>query len=239
MQLNRYIAQCGITSRRKAAELIESGRIRVNGERITEFMPVNPETDRVTLDGEPLSLPERYRYILLNKPAGVLTTVEDDFGRSTVLDVVRVKERVFPVGRLDADTTGALLLTNDGDLAQRLAHPRYGVEKVYHAWVRGKVTPRVLARLEEGVSIGDIVVSGEVKEIKRTANQTLLEIQIHQGKKRQIKRMMRAVGHPVLNLQRVRFAGLRIDTLPVGTWRDLRTDEIALLKQKAGLVAKP
>jgi len=233
MKLNKYLALCGVASRRKSVIPIMEGRVAVNNEIVTEAgYTIDPEIDIVTLDGKQLSSPKKHVYVLLHKPASTLTTAKDERGRKTVLDLVQVDERIFPVGRLDYDTEGVLLLTNDGDLANRLAHPRYEVEKIYETWVEGQLSTRDLEKLQKGVDIDDdVVVQGEALILQKKDNKTQVEIHIHEGKKRQIKRMMKAVGHPVLYLKRVCFAGLRVDDMTKGTWRFLTHSEVDQLYQ--------
>lgn len=237
MQLNRYLAVCGVASRRKANAVIKQGRVYVNGRRVeTLGLVVNPESDTITLDGTVLSLPKAYRYILLNKPAGVITSASDSRGRITVLDLVDVEERIFPVGRLDFDTEGVLLLTNDGDLAHRLMHPRFKMEKVYEAWVYGHVAADTLRLLSEGILIGPGVnVNGEVRVLEEKEDRSQVEIKIHEGKKRQIRRMMKSVGHPVVRLNRTCFAGLTANGVMPGEWRELTPLEVCTLYRETGL----
>jgi len=237
MQLNKYLALCGFASRRKANLFIAEKRVRVNGKVIDYFgFVVNPEEDRIEVDRKVVRLPEKPVYVLLNKPAGVITTAEDPRGRKTVLDLVSVQERIFPVGRLDLDTEGVLLLTNDGYLTHRLAHPKFEIEKVYMARVRGQMDQIAVTKLKSGVFINPGVrVNGEVQVIKKERDQTLIEIRIHEGKKRQIKRMMKAVGHPVIYLRRTCFAGLTVKGLARGNWRELKEKEICSLYHAAGL----
>jgi 23S rRNA pseudouridine2605 synthase len=186
--------------------------------------------DVILLDGKPIKPPDHFRYVLLNKPSGVLTTVRDDRSRKTVIDLISVSERLFPVGRLDLDTEGVLLLTNDGDLAYRLAHPKYEIEKVYEAWVEGLVDEDTCQMLKKGVAIkSGMIVSGEVRIFKKERNRSKLEIRIHEGKKRQIKRMMKSVHHSVIILKRICFAGLTIKGLKTGQWRDLTDQEVQSL----------
>ena len=225
MRLNAYLARAGVASRRKADELIKAGRVRVNGEpgRLNTF--VGPD-DRVELDGEPLA-EQRLAYVLLHKPAGVVTTASDPHGRRTVVDLVEHESRVVPVGRLDADTTGALLLTNDGKLAHRLAHPRYEIEKVYEAEVEDEPTDQALRRLEQGIDLED----GRTAPARtRRLGANRIELTIHEGRKHQVKRMLEAVGHPVRRLHRSRYAGLTLEGLEPGTWRELEPSEVDQLR---------
>jgi pseudouridine synthase len=222
MRLNAYLARAGVASRRGADELIKAGRVRVNGEpgALNTFVE---EGDRVELDGRELA-PQRLAYVLLHKPAGVVTTARDPQGRPTVVDLVRHEARVVPVGRLDADTTGALLLTNDGPLAHRLAHPRYEVEKVYEAEVEGEPSNEALRRLRDGVELDD----GRTAPARvRRLGLSKLELALHEGRKHQVKRMLEAVGHPVRRLHRSRYAGLSLEGLGPGEWRELTPTEVA------------
>ena len=225
MRLNAYLARTGVASRRGADELIKTGRVRVNGVR-GELNTFVEEGDVVDLDGR-LLVPQRLAYVLLHKPTGVVTTARDPHGRPTVVDLVEHDSRVVPVGRLDADTTGALLLTNDGDLAHRLAHPRYEVEKVYEAEVDGEPSDDALAKLGEGIELED----GTTAPARaRRLGRSLVELSLHEGRKHQVKRMLEAVGHPVQRLHRSRYAGLTVDGLEPGEWRELTADELAGLR---------
>ncbi|MFN2627292.1 MAG: pseudouridine synthase [Gaiellaceae bacterium] len=224
MRLNAYLARAGIASRRGADELIKAGRVTVNGERglLNTFVE---GADRVELDGRPL-VPQGLVYVLLHKPTGVVTTARDPQGRRTVLELIDHWVRVVPVGRLDIDTTGALLLTNDGLLAHRLAHPRYGVEKVYEAEVDGDVSEEALRLLAEGVELGD----GRTAPARaRRLGPHRVELVLHEGRNRQVKRMLEASGHPVRRLHRSRYAGLGVDDLEPGAWRELSAAEVAAL----------
>ena len=226
MRLNAYLARAGVASRRKADELIKAGRVTVHGEpgQLNTFVE---SRDRVEVDGEPVAT-QRLSYVLLHKPTGVVTTASDPQGRRTVVDLVAGHDaRVVPVGRLDADTTGALLLTNDGELAHRLAHPRYEVEKVYEAEVEGEPSDEALAQLESGVELDDGRTAPA--RARRLAPSTV-ELSIHEGRKHQVKRMLAAVGHPVTRLHRSRYAGLTLEGLAPGELRELREDEIARLR---------
>lgn len=230
MRLNAYLARAGVASRRRADELIKAGRVRVNG-RPGQLNTFVGRDDVVEVDGRPVRA-QRLAYVLLNKPARVLTTARDPRGRATVVGLVRHPARVVPVGRLDADTTGALLLTNDGELAHRLAHPRYQVDKVYEAEVEGEPTDAALRRLEEGVELED----GRTAPARaRRLGPSLVELTLHEGRKHQVKRMCAAVGHPVRRLHRRRYAGLDVDGLAPGEWRELRPEEVAALARLVGL----
>ena len=205
MRLNAYLARAGVSSRRGAEELIRDGRVRVNGE-VAGLSTFVERGDTVELDGRPLEL-EQLAYVLLHKPAGVVTTASDPHGRRTVVDLVAVSERVVPVGRLDADTTGVLLLTNDGPLAHRLMHPRYEVDKVYEAEVEGEPDDEAIRRLAEGVELDDgPTAPAGVQRL----GPSRLELTLHEGRKHQVKRMCEAVGHPVRRLHRSEYAGLTL-----------------------------
>jgi 23S rRNA pseudouridine2605 synthase len=227
--LNAYLARAGVASRRKADELIKAGRVTVNGEpgQLNTFVAAR---DRVELDGQPLSR-QPLAYVLLHKPPGVVTTASDPHGRPTVVELVSEHEtRVVPVGRLDADTTGALLLTNDGELAHRLAHPRYEVEKVYEAVVDGEPPDEALRQLEQGIELDD----GRTAPARaRRLTPSRIELAIHEGRKHQVKRMLEAVGHPVTQLHRSRYAGLSLEGLEPGAWRELEPGEVARLQSLA------
>jgi 23S rRNA pseudouridine2605 synthase len=225
MRLNAYLARAGVASRRAADDLIKAGRVRVNGApgQLNTFVQ---RGDRVEVDGQPVTAQE-LAYVLLHKPSGTLTTARDPGGRPTVVDLVDVPERVVPVGRLDADTTGALLLTNDGPLAHRVAHPRYGVEKVYEAEVEGRPAPSALRRLAEGVELDD----GRTAPARvRLLAPSTIELVLHEGRKHQVKRMCEAVGHPVRRLHRSRYAGLTLEGLEPGAWRELEPSEVRRLR---------
>jgi 23S rRNA pseudouridine2605 synthase len=226
VRLNAYIARAGVASRRGADELIKAGRVRVNGEpgQLNTFVGA---ADTVEVDGRELA-PQGLAYVLLHKPPGVVTTARDPHGRPTVVDLVEHASRVVPVGRLDADTTGALLLTNDGPLAHRLAHPRYGVEKVYEADVEGDPDTDAIRRLAEGVELDD----GPTAPARaRRLGPGRLELVLHEGRKHQVKRMCEAVGHPVTRLHRSAYAGLELGGLAPGEWRELTPDEVAGLRR--------
>jgi pseudouridine synthase len=228
MRLNAYLARAGVASRRKADELIKAGRVTVNGEpgQLNTFVE---RRDRVEVDGERIT-PQQLAYVLLHKPAGTVTTASDPQGRPTVVDLVDLPERVVPVGRLDVETSGALLLTNDGPLAHRLAHPRYGVEKVYVADVEGRPDKRALRALSEGVELEDGMTAPATV---RCLAPSTVELTLHEGRNRQVRRMLEAVGHPVRHLHRSTYAGLTLEGLEPGAWRELEPSEIQRLSRRA------
>ena len=234
MRLNAFLARSGVASRRRADELIRDGRVLVNGVP-GQLNTVVGKRDIVEVDGERVAR-QPLAYVLLNKPAGVVTTASDPHGRRTVVDLVPSEPRLVPVGRLDVDTTGALLLTNDGDLAHRLAHPRYGVPKVYEAEVEGSPSRVALARLRDGVELDDgRTAPAQVRVVGRHAGASRIELTLHEGRKHQVRRMCEAVGHPVRRLHRARYAGLDLDGLEPGAWRPLTKREVAALRRGAGL----
>jgi 23S rRNA pseudouridine2605 synthase len=225
VRLNAYLARAGVASRRKADDLIKAGRVLVNGEpgQLNTFVLAS---DRVEVDGREVGK-QRLAHLLLHKPAGVVTTARDPQGRPTVVQLVPAEPRVVPVGRLDADTTGALLLTNDGALAHRLAHPRYGVEKVYEVEVRGEPSDDVLRRLAEGVELDD----GRTAPARaRRLGRHRLELTLHEGRNRQVRRMLETLGHRVTRLHRSGYAGLTLDGLEPGAWRELAPGEVERLR---------
>jgi 23S rRNA pseudouridine2605 synthase len=225
MRLNAYLARAGVASRRGADELIKAGRVKVNGEpgQLNTFVAAR---DRVEVDGRPAEL-QPLAYVLLHKPAGVVTTASDPQGRRTVVDLVDPGSRVVPVGRLDADTTGALLLTNDGELAHMLAHPRYEVDKVYVAEVEGDPSEETLEDLRYGIELDDGLTAPAQA---RRLGPGRVELVLHEGRKHQVKRMLAAVGHAVTNLHRSRYAGLTLEGLEPGAWRELEPFEVDQLR---------
>ena len=232
MRLNAYLSRAGVASRRHADELIAAGRVLVNGQR-GELNTRVGSGDVVEVDGRRVAA-QPLGYVLLHKPAGVVTTARDPHGRPTVVDLVEHSVRVVPVGRLDADTTGVLLLTNDGQLAHRLAHPRYGVEKVYEAEVEGSPDEDALRALREGVALEDGLTAPAAARLLRSGRgSSLLELKLHEGRKHQVKRMCEAVGHPVVTLHRSRYAGLELGDLAPGEWRELTPEELAELRRLA------
>jgi 23S rRNA pseudouridine2605 synthase len=225
VRLNAYLARAGVASRRKADELIKAGRVTVNGAR-GELNTFVGTRDRVEVDGAVVEK-QRLTYVLLHKPAGVVTTARDPQGRPTVVSLVDAGVRVLPVGRLDADTTGALLLTNDGELAHRLGHPRYGIEKTYVVEVAGRPSDDALRALADGVELEDGLTAPA--RARRLAP-SRVELAIHEGRKHQVKRMLDAVGHPVKRLHRSAYAGISADDLAPGAWRELTPAEVEQLR---------
>jgi 23S rRNA pseudouridine2605 synthase len=228
MRLNAFLSRAGVASRRRADELIKAGRVSVNGEP-GQLNTVVGARDRVEVDGQEVKR-QRLRYVLLHKPAGVLTTASDPHRRPTVVELVPGEPRVVPVGRLDADTTGALLLTNDGELAHRLAHPRYGVEKTYVAEVESDPDESALQRLRDGIELDD----GPTAPARaRLLGRGRVELVLHEGRKHQVKRMLAAVGHPVTRLHRSAYAGVTLEGLEPGACRELEPSEVERLANEA------
>lgn len=232
-RLQKCLAQAGLSSRREAETWIVAGRVVVNGRVAQLGESADPEIDRIEVDGRPLPVGERKYYLLLNKPAGYVTTAKDPAGRPVVTDLVRdVPARLFSVGRLDLTTEGLLLLTNDGDLAQRLAHPRHEVEKTYLVRVRGGLTPAARFRLESGVELDDgPTAPARVDDLRCTAGHSWFKLTIHEGRNRQVRRMCEAIGFPVSRLKRIRLAFLELDRLATGSYRHLTPAEVARLRQ--------
>jgi pseudouridine synthase len=238
VRLHKLIAQTGLASRRAAESLIRQGRVSVNGEIVTEMgLQVDPGRDRVLVDARPLDLSVRLVYVLLHKPGGCVTTLSDPQGRKTVMSYLAgLDERVFPVGRLDYDAEGLLLLTNDGALAHRLQHPRFGVEKTYQVKVQGHPSGATLARLRAGIELEEgTTAPARVSVVRVLRNSTWLRLVIHQGWYRQIKRMGEQVGHPVLKIRRTGYGPLRIGDLRPGSWRPLERQEIRHLRRMVRL----
>lgn len=228
------MARCGVASRRACEVLIEHGRVKVNGITVTQpGTKVNPAKDRVEVDGCVIRPQRNLRYVMLNKPRGYVTTVSDPQGRPTVMDlVVDIEERLYPVGRLDADTEGLLLLTNDGWLANKLMHPRYEVAKRYRVTVRGAVDNEKLRQLADGVPLEDgMTAPARVRLIARSRHQSTMELTLIEGRNRQVRRMCQHVGHPVIALQRVAIGPVNLGTLPAGAFRHLTAAELNQLRR--------
>jgi len=238
-RLQKFLARAVIASRRQAEEYIKAGRVKVNGLVITELgSKVDPDRDRVAIDNKPVKAEEELVYLLLNKPPLVVTTLHDPQGRTKVTDLLPgIKQRVYPVGRLDYETEGLLLLTNDGELAYRLTHPSYKVPKTYRVKVQGNPSRTALQRLRNGVKLEDgMTQKALVKVLQPGKDSTLLEITIREGRNRQIRRMCQAVGHPVLALRRIRFGPLQLGSLSPGQYRALTKEEIISLKKACRLL---
>lgn len=218
--------------------MIQSGRVTVNGVKIGKLgASIDEKKDEVRVDGKKVSLPQKFIYILLNKPKNYLCTVKDSFGRPTVLDLVEKDKKVFPVGRLDLDTEGVLLLTNDGELAYRLTHPKFQVEKTYWVTVKGEINEETSEKFHKGIKLDDgEIAKGEARILKVVKGNSVLEIKLREGKKREIKRMCKAIGLSVTNLVRTKFANLTAKNLKLGAWRYLKEREIEDLKRMVGLL---
>jgi len=232
MRLNKYIAQAGVASRRKADELIEGGRVRINGKVMSELGYDVADGDVVEIGGRVIKPEKKMTYIMLNKPLGYITTAVDDRERPTVMDLVQdIGERLFPIGRLDYNTTGMLLMTNDGDLAFKLTHPKHEITKTYRVRVAGVLSSEKAARLAKGVDIGGYVTARATVRIeKQLERSTIVEIEIHEGKNRQIRKMFASVGNKVLELQRIAIGELRLGHLKEGHYRKLTQREIDFLR---------
>ena len=232
-RLQKYLAQCGVASRRKCEELILQGRVQVNGVTVTELgTKINPEKDKIKFDGKDIKQAQKLVYILLNKPIGYVTTADDQFGRDTVLDLVKFKERIVPVGRLDMYTSGALILTNDGDFVYKVTHPKHEITKTYTVTVKGIIKNEEVEQLRKGVKIDDyttrpakvkILKTDEEKDISR------LEITIHEGKNRQGRRMCESVGRRVIALHRSKIGNIGVKDIELGKWRYLKDFEVKTL----------
>lgn len=232
-RLQKYMARCGVASRRKCEEIILANRVKIDNTIVNELgAKVNPDKNIVEVDGK-IILPEETKvYIALNKPIGYLSTVKDDRGRKTLLDLVKVEERIYPIGRLDYDTSGLIFLTNDGEVYNQVIHPRVSIDKTYIAEVKGVITPESIKKFKDGIDIGDYITApGRCEIISKGKNKCTLKIKIHEGKNRQVRRMCDAVGHPVITLKRVSIGKICLDKdLKEGAWRHLTFKEIDYLK---------
>ncbi|WP_456426056.1 pseudouridine synthase [Rhodocaloribacter sp.] len=238
MRLNRYISQAGVCSRRKADDLIKAGRVKVNGEVITEMGRRVSEGDVVEVGGERIT-PQPYLYVLMNKPKDTITTTDDERDRTTVMDLLDLPEKekagLFPVGRLDRNTTGVLVLTNDGELAHRLMHPSYEIVKRYRVRTEDPVKPDELARLREGIPLEDGVARADQAVYVSPNERREIGIELHEGRNRQVRRMLEALGHRVVGLERVNYAGLTTEGIRRGKWRRLDPREIRRLRRQVKL----
>ncbi|AGB18955.1 pseudouridine synthase [Thermoanaerobacterium thermosaccharolyticum] len=231
-RLQKYLAECGIASRRKSEQLILDGKIKVNGTVIKNLgIKIDPDKDIVEYDGRVVAKVQHNIYIMLNKPTGFITTVKDQFGRPSVLDIIKIKDRIYPVGRLDYDTSGLLLLTNDGDIANKLMHPKHEIDKVYIAKIRGIPDDKDLDRFRNGLLLDNrLTAKAKIEILKKINNDALVKIVIHEGRNRQIRRMCELIGHPVMTLKRIKIGDLELGNLKVGQWRYLSGEEVQYLK---------
>ena len=231
VRLQKFMADCGVASRRKSEEIIEAGKVKVNGHIAHIGDKINPKKDLVTVYGKKLNKVNTMRYIMLHKPRGYLTTVSDELGRKTVMDLVRdIDERVYPVGRLDKDSEGLLILTNDGSFANALTHPRHNFAKVYRVTVRPAVSDEILYKLRNGIEIdGRETAPCEVTVLTQEQGRVVLEFILHEGRNRQIRKMCDAVGLEVARLKRTSMGSLKLGMLPQGKWRDLNENEVKKL----------
>ena len=227
-RLQKFMASCGIASRRKCEELILSGKVKVNGVIVKELgVKVNGNIDKIEYDGKVIKPEEKKVYIILNKPEGYITSVKDEKNRKTVLDIVKVEERIYPIGRLDYDSSGLLLLTNDGDIYNKIIHPRVEITKKYIAVVQGEFKKQELEKFKKGVDIGGyITAKAEIKVLKYEDDKTTVEIGIHEGKNRQIRKMCAALNHNVLALKRIYIGKIKLGNLKRGEYRDLTREEL-------------
>ncbi|MBN2796862.1 MAG: rRNA pseudouridine synthase [Clostridia bacterium] len=232
MRLHKYMAMCGVASRRKSEALILEGKVELNGEIVTSLGTMYKEGDKVKVNGQLISLEKKSIYIMLNKPLDCVTTAKDQFNRKTVLDFIKdIDERLYPVGRLDYNTTGLLLLTNDGDLAHKITHPSTHMDKKYIAKINGTPNEKALSDFRKGLMIdGKLTSKAEIQLLKSGA-QSLVEVVIHEGRNRQVRKMLEQIGHSVITLKRVAIGALEIGTLKLGEYRHLTTDEVEYLKQ--------
>lgn len=234
IRLQKYLADCGIASRRKSEELIKQGQVKVNGKTITELgTKVIPNKDIVEYNGKKIELKKEYVYILLNKPIGYVTTVKDQFNRDSVLDLVKTNKRLVPVGRLDMYTSGALILTNDGNFVYKVTHPKHEIEKTYTVTIIGIVKKEEVEKLKKGMEIENYITKPakvKILKIDEEKNQSRLEITIHEGKNRQVRKMCEAIGHKVLALHRSKIAGIDVKDIPLGKWRYLTNKEVNKIK---------
>ena len=238
VRLNKFLSEAGVASRREADRLILEGRVRLNGELVRKLgIRVDPENDRIEVNGRRIRKSEDRVYFILNKPPGYLVTRRDPWGRPTVMDLLPSSgTRVNPVGRLDLESEGLLLLTNDGEMANRLLHPRYGIKKVYMVKVKGSMDPSARERLEKGIFLdGKKTAPAKIKVMAQNPKRTLFRIELSEGRKREIRRMMEAVGCRVVQLRRTHFGGLSLTGVQPGRWRHLKRREVELLKKKVGL----
>jgi len=237
-RVQKLLARAGVASRRQSEKLIQQGRVTVNGQPAQPGTRADPATQTIAVDGQPIRLDRPQHYLALHKPAGVITSRHDPRGRPTVMGLIprHLDKLVYPVGRLDADSEGLLFLLDDGELAHALTHPSFHASKRYHVLAAGNVSPATLAKLRKGIELTDgLTAPAHVKVLDKLADATVLEMTLHEGRKRQIRRMLKAVGHPVRRLVRVAIAGVELGDLPPAKWRELTADEVARLRRAVGI----
>ena len=227
-RLQKYMASCGVASRRKCEEIILEGKVKVNGVLVTELgIKVNPLDDIIEYNGKIITKEEKKVYIMLNKPEGYISSVKDEKGRATILDIVKVEERVYPIGRLDYDSSGLLLLTNDGEIYNKIIHPREELTKKYIAVVKGEVTNKDIEAFKKGIDIGGYITApAELRIISYDRDISTIEVGIHEGKNRQIRKMCAAINHEVFSLKRISIGELKLGYLKRGEWRELKQEEV-------------
>lgn len=230
-RLQKYMARCGVASRRKCEEIILLGKVKVNNKVVNELgYKIDADNDKVTVDNKLIKPEEKKVYIALNKPEGYVSTVKDEKGRKTIIDLIKIKERVYPIGRLDYDTSGLILLTNDGDIYNKIIHPREEKNKIYIAIIKGIPSKEEIERFENGINIdGYITAKASFKVLKSNSDCSEVKIMIHEGKNRQIRKMCEAIKHPVLKLKRVQIGDIKLGDLPKGEWRFLNDNELNYL----------
>jgi 23S rRNA pseudouridine2605 synthase len=232
-RLQKYMARCGIASRRKCEELITAGNVKVNNNNINELgFKIDPLKDKVYVNDKLIYPEEKKVYVALNKPVGYVSTVKDEKGRKTIIDLVKIDERIYPIGRLDYNTSGLILLTNDGEVYNKLIHPRSIVNKVYTATIEGYLSSEDINRFNTGIDIGDYITApANVEVIKKFDNKSEIRITIHEGKNRQIRRMCEKLNHPVISLRRISVGDIMLGHLKLGEWRELSNKEVLYLKE--------
>ncbi|MDP9024905.1 MAG: rRNA pseudouridine synthase [Candidatus Eremiobacteraeota bacterium] len=237
VRLNKYIAQAGLASRRRADQLIAYGKVRINGRVCRELGTIVQPGDKVDVSGTPVAVKDDVAYLVMHKPVGVMTTMRDPQGRRTIVELIPKKmPRVVPVGRLDYDTAGVLLLTNDGELANRLMHPRFGVDKTYRATISGRLSPEDIKRLHDGVAVdAHKASSAKVRVVSVRAGYSVVDVTIHEGRNRQVRKMFENLGHPVLTLVRLRFGPVSLGDLGLGRTRPLTPKELSALHRAGTL----
>lgn len=233
MRLQKYIAYCGVASRRKAEELIKLGKVKINGQIITDMgVTVEPSIDEICVNDQVIKPEKSKVYIMLNKPEGYVTTLSDEFSRPTVVDLTKsIAERIYPVGRLDYGTSGLLIMTNDGDLAYQLTHPKHEVSKTYIAKIMGEMNKNEINQFQTGIDIGGYITApAHIETLEKQSQISLVQVMIHEGKNRQIRRMFDKINHPVVQLKRIAIGELNLNKLHLGKWRHLVDEEINYLK---------